>query len=705
MQRPTRKKGALPSTEALPDSQKTAQKPFPWKWYTLAAGIIAFLLYVNTLGHEFTVDDTLVTSKNKFTTQGLAGLDEIFSNPYRAGFWDRKEGLYRPLSVAMFAVEWEIGSESPFLGHLMNVLLYALTAMLVVSVTRKLLPGYSPWIILAASFLYIVHPVHTEVVANVKSRDEILAFVLGMLSLWSLLKSRENENAASKLQLLSVSAFLLALFSKENALTWLGVFPLALWFTGNMKPADIAKKMIPYALAAGIFMICRFIVLNTVGSDYELMLINNSMVGASGPAERFATAVSILGRYILLLIAPVTLVFDYSYNTIPNVGLADFRFLLAFLVFGYALYYALKNTPLKKPMAFGILFFLGTVVLVSNLFLLIEATMAERFLYTPSYGFCLVAALLLGSLIKPAGKGKNSDTIPKGFIVPVGIVLALFSVRTIARNFDWKDNYTLLTKDVQSNPESARIRYAYGSALLFERAVKPEYAAQKTEYLNKAIEQLSKGVALIENYNDAWFHLGLAYKELENGPEAVKAFEKARSLKAFDEATKFSNSGIAYGMSGQYDKAVADLRVAITLEPDSSDHYNNLGLYLGDANRLNEAMGALDTAIILNSNNDKAYYNKGNVYAKAGDFRQAMINYAKTIELKPGSSDALNNTGNCYAAMQKPDSALIWFQKAAEADPTNRKAFTNLGVTYMILGDSVKGKEYMNRANAMNSGL
>jgi tetratricopeptide (TPR) repeat protein len=429
------------------------------------------------------------------------------------------------------------------------------------------------------------------------------------------------------------------------------------------------------------------------------------MVGASGPAERFATAVSILGRYILLLIAPVTLVFDYSYNTIPNVGLADFRFLLAFLVFGYALYYALKNTPLKKPMAFGILFFLGTVVLVSNLFLLIEATMAERFLYTPSYGFCLVAALLLGSLIKPAGKGKNSDTIPKGFIVPVGIVLALFSVRTIARNFDWKDNYTLLTKDVQSNPESARIRYAYGSALLFERAVKPEYAAQKTEYLNKAIEQLSKGVALIENYNDAWFHLGLAYKELENGPEAVKAFEKARSLKAFDEATKFSNSGIAYGMSGQYDKAVADLRVAITLEPDSSDHYNNLGLYLGDANRLNEAMGALDTAIILNSNNDKAYYNKGNVYAKAGDFRQAMINYAKTIELKPGSSDALNNTGNCYAAMQKPDSALIWFQKAAEADPTNRKAFTNLGVTYMILGDSVKGKEYMNRANAMNSGL
>jgi tetratricopeptide (TPR) repeat protein len=405
------------------------------------------------------------------------------------------------------------------------------------------------------------------------------------------------------------------------------------------------------------------------------------------------------------MIAPLTLVFDYSYNTIPNVGIADFRFLLAFLLFGYALYYAFKNTPLKKPIAFGILFFLGTIILVSNLFLLIEATMAERFLYTPSYGFCIVAALLAGGLIKPAGKGKNIHAAPKSFIVPVGIVLALFSVRTVARNFDWKDNYTLLTKDVASNPESARIRYAYGSALLFERAVKSEYKAQKAEYLNKAIEQLTKGVALIENYNDAWFHLGLAYKELENGPEAVRAFEKARSLKAFDEATKFSNSGIAYGMAGQYDKAAADLRVAISMEPDSSDHYNNLGLYLGDANRLNEAMGALDTAILLNPKNDKAFYNKGNVFAKAGDYRQAMINYAKTIALKPDASDALNNTGNCYAAMQQPDSALIWFQKAADADPSNRKAITNLGVTYMLLGDSVKGQEYINRANTMNSGI
>lgn len=696
MQRPARKQNR-PVNEPVANIP-AAQKPFNWKWFTFAAGIIAFLLYVNTLGHEFTVDDTLVTSKNKFTTQGFAGLDEIFTKPYRAGFWDRKEGLYRPLSVAMFAVEWSVAGDNPFLGHLINVLLYAVTAMLTVSVTRRILKGFSPWIIVFASFLYIVHPVHTEVVANIKSRDEILAFLLGMTSLYALFRKQENPEASVKWTVISVAAFFLALFSKENALTWLGVLPLALWITGKETVASLTRKMIPYIACAVFFIACRFMVLNTVGSDYELMLINNSLVGANGFTEKFATAVSILGRYIMLMIAPVTLVFDYSYNTIPNIGLGDFRFLLSFLILGYALYYALKNLSARNPLSFGILFFTGTILLVSNIFILIEATMAERFIYTPSYGFCITAAILLASVFKM--KNANMVKAPSAFMTLCAVVLVLFSVRTVARNMDWKDNYTLLTKDVKSNPNSARIRYAYGSALLFERAAKPEYKGEKTDYLNKAVEQLKRGVELIDNYNDAWLHLGIAYKELKNGTEAAKAFDKARSLKPFDEATEFSNAGGAYGMAGQYDKAVADLRQAIKMQPDTSDHYNNLGLYLTDANRVQEALGALDTAIMLNPKNENAWYNKGNAVAKMGNYRDAIKYYAEALKINPNSSDALNNTGNCYAVMQQPDSALIWFQKAADADPDNTKAITNLGVTYMMLGDSAKGNMYLSRARA-----
>ena len=702
MQRPARKK-----TEVQDQSQGTSRiiQPFNWKVVYLAAAVVALLLYANTLGHDFTVDDTLVTTKNKFVTQGVAGLDEIFTTPYRAGFWERKEGLYRPLSVAMFAVEWEIAGDKPWLGHLMNVLLYAVTAVLTVMVTKTLLRNFSPFIICAVSFLFIVHPVHTEVVANIKSRDEILSFLFGLIALGSLLKSEEGKNSGRWIAI-SIISFFISLFSKENSLTWIGVFPLALWISTNKSIGSVVMKTLPYVAAGAIFMICRYMVLGTMGSDFELLLINNSLIAADTFGERFSTAVYILGKYIMLLIAPVTLVFDYSYNTIPIVGFSDFRFLLSFAVLGTALYYALKKLPQRNAAAFGILFFLGTILLVSNIFILIEATMAERFIYTPSYGFCIAAGVFAGRLLKVTGKNRlpefSSNKVPVYFFAAI---LLVFSIRTFARNADWKDNYTLLSKDVKANPGSARIRYAYGSALLFEKAIEEKNTEKKNQYLQQAVEQLKEGVSIIREYNDAWFHLGLAYKELGNAPEAVKAFEESRSLKGFDEAARFSNAGVAYGMAAQYDKAIADLRKAIEMEPKNADHWNNLGLYLSEANRIPESLNALDTSLKYNPGNDKVYYNKGNAYAKAGDFYKAMENYKKAIEFNPSSSDALNNTGNCYAALRMPDSALVWFRRAYDANPNNVKAVTNLGITYTMLGDTLKGQEFLNRARSMGIGL
>ena len=93
----------------------------------LCCAIFAFLLYANTLGHDYTVDDGTVIANNKITKKGIAAIPEIFTTSYRAGFWDRNEGLYRPLSVAMFAAEWQLSPENPAPGHWINVILFALT--------------------------------------------------------------------------------------------------------------------------------------------------------------------------------------------------------------------------------------------------------------------------------------------------------------------------------------------------------------------------------------------------------------------------------------------------------------------------------------------------------------------------------------------------------------------------------------------------
>jgi tetratricopeptide (TPR) repeat protein len=279
----------------------------------------------------------------------------------------------------------------------------------------------------------------------------------------------------------------------------------------------------------------------------------------------------------------------------------------------------------------------------------------------------------------------------------------LFGGRTIARNADWKNNLTLLAKDVQTSPNSARIRYAYGSALLIEKALKEDdNKALKEKDLDAAIEQLQKGVSILSNYNDAWYHLGIAYKEKNDTKNAVAAFDQARALKAFTDADHLTSSGIAYGMNGQYDKSIADLKRASELDPKSPDAWNNLGLYLSEAGQKDEALSALATAIALKKDFDKAYYNRGNAYAKTGDFATAMKDYQKALEINPTYSDAFNNMGNCYAAMQQPLNAKPWFEKAVNADPTNAKALLNLGVTLNFLGDTLHGKEYIARAQSLN---
>lgn len=682
----------------------TGNNIFPWSLMYFITGILALLLYLNTLGHEYTVDDTTVIKNNRFTTKGISGIPEIFSNSYRAGFWERKEGLYRPLSVAMFALEWELSPDNPFPGHLINVLLYALSGVILLATLRRLFPALHPLIPLATALLWITHPLHTEVVANIKSRDELLSFLLGMTTLYSFMRWQSEKRQA--MLIISLLCFFLALLSKESSVTWAGVIPLAAWCSLGFDFRKCLSVTLPYlALLAAYFGI-RISVLGEIGGGYVLMLINNSLLGADSLSSRIASAVYILGRYFGLILFPVTLVFDYSYNTLPVVGFGNPLVLLTLLVYLGGIYVAFKKLGQRSPLSFAILFFLGTFVLVSNVFFLIEATMAERFLYTPSLGLCLLIALLAGKWATRGMKKQNAitaaDLLKNKLSFPLLAVLLLFSVRTLSRNADWKNNYTLLRKDVESSPESARIRYALGSTLLVEKALlEPEGSTSRINYLDEAIVQLNKGVSILPNYNDAWYHLGIAWKEKGEAKNAIAAFEQARSYKPFTDPSRLVSAGVAYGMAGQYDKAIADLREAAKLDPQDADAWNNLGLYLSDAGQIAPALEALDKALALRPAFDKAWYNRGNALAKGGDFRAALGNYAKALNISPAYTDALNNSGNCFIMLRQPDSALAYFRKAVEADPGNAKAVINLAVTYQSTGDTASARVWMEKAKSM----
>lgn len=673
----------------------------------IVIAVFSFLLYANTLTHDYTVDDGTVMQNNTIVKKGISAIPEIFSTRYRQGFWERKENLYRPLSLVMFAIEWQIAPEKPFAGHLVNVLLYVLTGILLFSTLTKLLPKQNLIIPFITTLLFVAHPVHTEVIANIKSRDEILC-LLFMLASIRLLISYVNTSKIISL-LISSLCFLLALLSKETAITYIFIVPLILHFFTSVNLKKIILVSLCFLGFTGVYLLIRASVLKGLANETELQLVNNSLLAAPNLITRIVSAIYILGKYLLLLLFPHPLVFDYSFNQIKNVSLSDFKAIISIAVYVALFAYALNKLPKKNLKSFGILFFLVTLSLVSNAFFLIESTMAERFLYIPSLGFCFALAVLFTELFKTNVINKTAENFSKQFknntaLFTVSfIILFLFSVKTMSRNADWKNNLTLLEHDVKLSPESARIRYAYGSAILIEQALKETNEGKKSALLDKSIVQLEKGVSILNTYSDAYYHLGLAYKEKKEYASAIINFEHARKNKTFTDADFFIASGVAYGASGKLDQAIADLNKAVEINPKSYDAYNNLGLYYNDKGDDKKAIESLQKAIEIKPEFEKAYYNIGNVYAKQGNYNKAIEFYSSAAAIDPKYEDAYNNIGNSYAAMKNYDNAIKYFLKVLELNPNNSKVLNNIGVTYKLIGDNINGDKYLKMAGSLDS--
>ena len=161
---------------------------------------LAFLLYANTLGHDFVLDDGIVITENKLVQQGLEGIPGILSKDTFFGFIQTEGrehvvagGRYRPLSLVMFAVLYQLVGNNAWVFHLLTVLLFAATCVVLYRTLLLLLARretfFASFFSFTSALLFAVHPIHTEVVANVKSCDEILALLGCLGALFAVLKA------------------------------------------------------------------------------------------------------------------------------------------------------------------------------------------------------------------------------------------------------------------------------------------------------------------------------------------------------------------------------------------------------------------------------------------------------------------------------------------------------------------------------------
>ena len=376
----------------------------------LFLGIISFLVYANSLKNGFVLDDDTVTIKNTIITQGASAIPEILTTPYRRGsFKNTTNDLYRPLSLVMFAIEYQIFGKNPAPFHFVNLLIFCGCVILLFYFLDKLFERKRTAVALIASLLFALHPIHTEVVANIKSRDELLCFFFAFLSLNLFLSFVKSGKIV---HLLTGSlCFFLSMLSKETVVTFVALVPFIFFFYSNENKRRSGYITGCVLLAAIVCIAIRFSVLNHYHANEiaNINFVDNALAKKDLSFEsRVATAILILGYYIKLLFVPYPLLCDYSFNSIPFTHFSNPVVLIILSLYIFLAVFSVKRLikNQKDAYAFGILFFLTTIALFTNIPFLIGTTMGERLLFFPSVGFCIVIALLIE---KFARRNEQSD--------------------------------------------------------------------------------------------------------------------------------------------------------------------------------------------------------------------------------------------------------------------------------------------------------
>ena len=605
-------------------------------------GVIALALYANTLRNDYTLDDFIVVKNNAIVAKGVAGIPELLGTPYHLGHSTFSNDLYRPLSLVMFAIESQFFGNNAAIGHFLNILVFAGCVVLLFLFLDDLFEGKQIVLSFLSTLLFALHPIHTEVVANIKSRDELLCFLFSFAAL--VLFMRYNR-AGRLLHLIGgYTCLFVALLSKETAITLVVIVPMAFFIYQNF---DIKKSLfisIGVLGIAAVYLSIRFSVLTIYHASQtaNIEFIDNMLVSAPSGSVRIATALAIMGRYIWLLIIPHPLICDYSYNSIPFISFGNPACLISLVLYlsisALALYRLRKMR--KDPLAFGILFFLITVSLFSNIPFLIGAAMAERFIFFASAGFCLCVAFVIDKWI---WKGAGNDLAKlrnTPFLVIFLPICLTYVILTITRNADWKDNNTLYSADILKNPANSRLHYYLGTSQLIDAENNPDNAAGN-ELTESGIMHLKRSLAIYPGFNLVLSELGNTYLHIRKYDSAQKFLEEAMLRNPADSAAMHNLSAV-YFFENKYAQSISMCRAAIAIDPRYARGYRNMASCYLKLGQPDSAVFALKSAIVVDPGPGSSYQNLAYIFKSMGILDSAKKYEAIAKERNPAFSISEN---------------------------------------------------------------
>jgi len=634
-------KKPVPVTKTAPQPV-AEQKPFirdpkipawlyDFKIQAIIVAALAFIFYINTVQNESAHDDTMVIVQNEYSLEGFAGIPAIFTKDAYDSYYKQfnssnqlSGGRYRPLSIVTFAIEQQFFGAVPpakmdsFLNHPMvfgkhdpheqqfirqmhvrhfiNVVWYMLCVVVLLYFLRYIVFKSNPIMALLAAVIFTIHPIHTEVVANVKSRDEIMSLLFMCLTFIFAFKYRERKQL--KMLVYALVFYFLSFLSKEYAITMLILLPLSFYLFDRESMKKSILATLPFLGVVAVYIILRLQVVGEANPDSAYEILNNPYAFAVG-YEKIATEIATSLNYLKLLLFPHPLSADYSYATIPYKDFSNPLVWLSLVVYGGMIWFMFfffrkfnAKTPtvsilgLQMPQAkfknmagilcFAIAFYMLHFLMICNILFDIGATMGERLIFHSSVGFSIAVAYFLYrgmEKIKPEPVGK---ILLAGFMA---VVICISAYITIERNTDWKNDYTLFKHDINIVPNSVLVNANVAAALIDHADFEKDSAGRAAD-VHEGIALLNKALYFHPTYVASYLNKALAFFKLQQPDSEIVNLDKVSTM--FPNHPKlpemYYNVGVMFYVNKQYDKAADAWKKCLKLKPDYGQAQNALNV-------------------------------------------------------------------------------------------------------------------------------
>ncbi|XP_011949714.1 PREDICTED: transmembrane and TPR repeat-containing protein 1 isoform X4 [Cercocebus atys] len=733
------------------------------------------LCYGRSLQGEFVHDDVWAIVNNPDVRPGAPLRWSIFTND----FWGKgmaentSHKSYRPLCVLTFKLNIFLTGMNPFYFHAVNVILHCLVTLVLMYTCDKTV-FKNRGLAFVTALLFAVHPIHTEAVAGIVGRADVLACLLFLLAFLSYNRSLDQGCVGESFPSTVSPFFLLfslflgtcAMLVKETGITVFGVclvydlFSLsnkedkssngALCPCSPQQPGSPQPSSLPGHPHRENGKQQRFPHKGAWGGCHSPLPPEPKSSGfpvsprAVWSMMRFLTYSYLLAFNVWLLLAPVTLCYDWQVGSIPLVetiwdmrnlatillavvmALLSLHCLAAFKIIEQRDCLLYDNSKWidescilrleHKEVLVGLLFLVFPFIPASNLFFRVGFVVAERVLYMPSMGYCILFVHGLSKLCTWLNRC-GATTL----IVSTVLLLLLFSWKTVKQNEIWLSRESLFRSGVQTLPHNAKVHYNYANFLKdqgrnkeaiyhYRTALKlyPRHASALNNLgtlirdTAEAKMYYQKALQLHPQHNRALFNLGNLLKSQEKKEEAITLLKD--SIKYGPEfADAYSSLASLLAEQERFKEAEEIYQAGIKNCPDSSDLHNNYGVFLVDTGLPEKAVAHYQQAIKLSPSHHVAMVNLGRLYRSLGENSMAEEWYKRALQVAH-KAEILSPLGALYYNTGRYEEALQIYQEAAALQPSQRELRLALAQVLAVMGQTKEAEKMTNHIVSEETG-